>query len=208
MKKTLAGERDIEYAWVNQKLPRASPNSRLLDLGPEASLKTVKIALSRDWEVTACGLENINRANEPGVFSYICADFLKIDFGTIIFDWTLNVSTIEHFGLAGRYGVTKADPMLDLVAMHDLSYRTRNMILTVPIGVDTVWSPYHRVYGTDRLPDLLSGWKVREEQYWAKPHDDDNYVPVSASDAYGQHSTIDPFYYCVGTFILTSGVNP
>lgn len=209
MKRTLAGERDIEYKWVRDKLPMASSNARLLDLGPEGSLKTTKIALQRGWWVTACGLEPINRPDEPGRFKYIKGDFNQVPWATDqVFDWVLNISTIEHFGLAGRYGVSKAESHYDLIAMRELKFRARNMILTIPVGVDTVWPPFHRVYGEQRLPNLLAGWNIHVEQYWAKVNECNDYSEVSRSVALAQHSTIDPFYYCIGTFVLRNPALP
>jgi hypothetical protein len=43
-----------------------------------------------------------------------------------------------------------------------------DMILTLPAGIDGVFSPYHRVYGEQRLPRLLEPFAVRDEAWWAK----------------------------------------
>jgi hypothetical protein len=36
------------------------------------------------------------------------------------------------------------------------------------VGRDGVFRPYHRVYGAQRLPQVLSGFNVVEEAYFAK----------------------------------------
>jgi Caenorhabditis protein of unknown function, DUF268 len=42
------------------------------------------------------------------------------------------------------------------------------MLMTVPVGHDLICPPLHRIYGSERLPRLLGGYEVHEEQYWAK----------------------------------------
>jgi len=44
-------------------------------------------------------------------------DILKVDLPAKHFDLVINWSTVEHVGLAGRYGVTKSRPDGDLEAM-------------------------------------------------------------------------------------------
>lgn len=193
---TLAGEREIEYDYARANLPYGT--GLLLDLGPDAACKLGKIALSRGWRVVGIGTDGMGY--NPKGFTFICADFMKYDC-KMHFDWTLNVSTIEHFGLAGRYGVKVDEPNLDLVAMQKLRRLTRQMILTVPLGVDAVFKPWHRVYGPKRLPRLLEGWKVNHEQCWAKLSGD-KYEVVARQTAFLHKPMVDPFYYAVGTFVL------
>ncbi len=193
---TLAGERDIEYDYVKANLPRGG--GWVLDLGPDPACKASKIALGRGWRVVAIGTDGVGC--DPEGFTFVCADFTRYEC-EMRFDWTLNVSTIEHFGLPGRYGVQVDEPDLDLAAMRKLRGLTRRMILTVPMGMDAVFKPWHRVYGPERLPRLLAGWRVRHEQCWAKLRND-RYEVVDRKTAYLHKPTIDPFYYAVGTFIL------
>ena len=193
---TLAGERDIEYNYVRANLPHG--DGLILDLGPDPTCRTSKIALSRGWEVLAIGTDGVSR--NPKGFTFVCADFMRYRCG-VCFDWVLNVSTIEHFGLAGRYGVQVDEPDLDLAAMQKLRKLTGRMILTVPMGKDAVFSPWHRVYGPERLPLLLDGWQVNHEQCWAKLKGN-TYEVVARQTAFLHKPTVEPFYYAVGTLIL------
>ena len=43
------------------------------------------------------------------------------------------------------------------------------MALTIPIGLDAKFAPFHRVYGKQRLPRLLAPFEVVAEEFWAKP---------------------------------------
>ena len=193
---TLAGEREIEYAYVEANLPHG--DGLVLDLGPDPALRASKIALSRGWQVVGIGVDGIGR--DPERFTFIHTDFMKYRC-RVLFDWVLNISTIEHFGLAGRYGVEVDEPDLDLAAMQKLRKVTDKMILTCPIGVDSVLKPWHRVYGPKRLPRLLEGWNVQHAQYWAKLRGN-KYEVVAQQTAFQHKPTLDPFYYAVGTFVL------
>jgi hypothetical protein len=196
--KTLAGEREIEYAYVDKKLPGGP--GLALDLGPDGSLKVTKVAIRKGWQVIAIGLEQIGRL--PGEnFLYVNSDFIGYDVGNMFFDYVLCISTIEHFGLQGRYGVKLDEPDLDLLAMQKLLRYTGTLILTIPVGRDAVCGSWHRIYGESRFPKLLDGWEILQEQFWAKPYTANVYEEVCRGDAFKQESTIDPFYYAVGTLI-------
>lgn len=42
------------------------------------------------------------------------------------------------------------------------------MLLTIPVGLDRVFVPLHRVYGPNRLPKLLKDYEVLKKEYWIK----------------------------------------
>lgn len=196
---TLEGERAIEYGFIKERLPTGS--GLVLDVGPEPNAELSRLAISRGYTVTAIGLEPIQRRRDG--LTFICADIVTLDISTK-FDWIICVSTIEHFGLPGRYEVTEDRPYHDLAGMRKLLGLLKpsgKMLLTIPIGLDTVFRPYHRVYGARRLAKLLEGWKVLEANYWAKPISN-RYKIVSRNAALRQKPTKDPWYYAVGTFVL------
>ena len=77
------------------------------------------------------------------------------------------LNLIEHVGLAGRYG-SPDDADGDLHAMAKMAGLLKpggDMVLSIPIGRDAVYAPWHRVYGEQRLPQLLERWNVAEESY-------------------------------------------
>jgi hypothetical protein len=191
---TLAGERELEYKFINDKLPRG--DGMVLELGPEPRGKVAMLAIERGWRVVAVGLEQVQRQHPRLTFMH--GDFGALDIAGR-FDWVVCVSTIEHFGL-GRYG----DPVgedLDLAAMRKLRGLAGKMLLTVPVGVDAVFKPWHRVYGAERLPRLLDGWRVVEQHFRAKVGSD-VYEAVSMDVALAQMPTATPFYYALGLFVL------
>jgi hypothetical protein len=83
----------------------------------------------------------------------------------------INCSTVEHVGLSGRYGVTDSRPDGDLEAVKILPRAMKGvgiMLLTIPVGLDQVFTPLCRVYENRRLPLRLAGYSIVKEEYWQK----------------------------------------
>ena len=164
---TLSGDRDIEWSWVTTHLRRQP--GRVLDLGPGLGFLTCAAALL-GHEVVAVDLEPKQfRFDHPRVH-YIQDDFNEVDLDRDSFDQALVCSTIEHVGIGGRYG-SSADESADIAAMRRLAALLRpegEALLTLPVGRDAVFPPYHRIYGQERLPDLLESFEAVEEEYWMK----------------------------------------
>lgn len=165
---TLLGDRDIEWSWVAANTPQGP--GEVLDFGPGGSYLGL-IAARRDFNVTSIDLGHIERPYLHPKLRFIQGDLLKMTLPDAHFDLILNCSTVEHVGLAGRYGVTESEPDGDLAAMSRLLRLMKPgavMLATVPVGRDAVFVPLHRVYGPRRLPMLLRGYAVEKEQYWVK----------------------------------------
>jgi len=136
---------------------------------------------------------------------FIQADLLEYETERR-FDWILNISTMEHFGLAGRYGVTKDQPDADLEGMARLRTMMEYhgcMILTIPVGQDAVVRPYHRVYGRERLPLLLQDYTVLHAEYWGK-RDTQFWDMISKQEALDTIPAMQiPTYYALGLFVCS-----
>jgi SAM-dependent methyltransferase len=169
--KNLTGDRDIEWGWVFAHLP-AGPGIAL-DFGPGRSFVALVLAM-RGYDVTTIDLEPPDRAYVHPRVRHLGGDLLLTELPGG-YDLVVNCSTVEHVGLAGRYGVTEAHSDGDLEAMarlHGLMKPGGRMLLTVPAGRDAVFAPMCRVYGRERLPQLLDGFAIEREAYWVK--DDNN----------------------------------
>jgi hypothetical protein len=164
----LSGDRDVEWAWVAAKIPEQA--GRVLDLGPGTSF-TPLIAAFKAREVIGLDLSAVIVSFSLPNLHYKRGDILAGDLPEGIFDTIVNCSTTEHIGLSGRYGSSES-PDGDLRAMQLLRERmagpAARMIFTIPVGRDMVARPYHRIYGRDRLPRVLQGYRVVEEAYLAK----------------------------------------
>lgn len=96
--------------------------------------------------------------NIPGLNTYTVEEFKNTD---IQFDCGVTISALEHDGL-GRYG-DPIDPLGDIKTMKSYKKIIKKngiMFLSVPVGQDAVCWNSHRIYGRNRLPLLLDGWKV------------------------------------------------
>lgn len=94
----------------------------------------------------------------PGLQTYTVADLQST---SLQFDCGVTISALEHDGL-GRYG-DPIDPDGDLKTMRSYKNIIKPgglMFLSVPVGQDAlVWNS-HRIYGPQRLPRLLEGWRL------------------------------------------------
>jgi len=133
---------------------------------------------------------------------YIQADFNTFDLDPGSFDQILNCSSIEHVGIAGRYG-SSDERDGDLLAMEKMVALLKpggNMVLSIPVGLDAVCPPWHRIYGKERLPQLLERWAIQRESYWAKV-ESDQYEPVIREQALIDQGS--PTYYALGLYVVT-----
>lgn len=204
MRYTLAGDRKFEYGYANANLPVGK--GRVLDVGPTIKAPMSRLAVQRGYtDVVAIGLGDSAVAFEHPNFTFVVADLVTLHMKRK-YNWILNISSIEHFGLAGRYGVTIRNDNADLQGMaklQTLMWPHSKMLLTIPIGMDSVIKHYHRVYGRERLPQLLDGYHILNEQFWAKTKKDDVYRPVTKQIALNAIPiTGPPNYYALGAFTL------
>jgi SAM-dependent methyltransferase len=197
--RTLAGDREIEWTWTLAHVRRGG--GRVLDFGAGNGMMSLGAAFSGD-HVVAVDLEPEQFPFHPSEIEYVQGDFNDLEFETDSFDQIINCSSVEHVGLAGRYGSSEnADG--DLQAMEKMARVLKpdgDMVLTIPVGLDAVHKPLHRIYGEERLPRLLEHWRIREESYWAKPAGP-RFEPVTREEALAVPGSRS--YYALGLFVVT-----
>jgi SAM-dependent methyltransferase len=167
----LRGDRDVEWSYIASQMPHGPGEA--LDFGCGGGNVSLLAA--------QCGFRVLALDLEPQVFFWqhesvrlIQGDLLALDVPENHFDLILNCSSVEHVGLAGRYGVTEDRRDGDLIAMQrmlSLMKLGAKMLLTIPCGKDAVFGPFHRVYGAQRLHILLSGYSIEKQTFWAKEKD-------------------------------------
>lgn len=202
----LLGDRDIEWSWVASQMP--SGPGEALDFGSGGSHLAL-IAAQRGFNVTAVDLEPVHWPYVHPAMRFIRGDILKLPLPKEHFDLVINCSTVEHVGLAGRYGVTESRPDGDLEAMarlRELMKPGAVMLLTIPVGRDAVFAPLCRVYGRERLPRLLEGFVVEKETFWVKDREN-RWVQAdkeTALDFEASAGSWDPLQniYALGCFVL------
>jgi hypothetical protein len=197
----LSGDRDVEWSWIAGNLP--DNPGQVLDFGPSSSTCGL-IAVFRGGKVTGLDLEAPPRLNYfHDNLAMQQGDILTYDFGDRRFDTVINCSTVEHVGLPGRYGSPDI-PDGDLKAMRRLRALMRGsasrMVMTIPVGVDGVFAPAHRVYGRKRLPMLTTGFSIVREAYFAKSHPDRRWKETSPDAALAVVGSAS--FYALGLFVL------
>jgi SAM-dependent methyltransferase len=197
---TLDGDRLVEWSFCVARL--ASSPTRTLDFGSDTGFLALAAA-QRGHEVVALDLQPDSRPFRHGQVHYFQADILVRPLPETGFDQILNCSSVEHVGLAGRYG-SRDVPDGDLEAMtilRDALAPEGTMILTVPVGRDLVCRPYHRIYGQERLPKLLASYEVEEEQYWRKDVGAGAWLKVDREAALATSGSAS--FYSLGLFVLS-----
>lgn len=166
--RNIQGDRDVEWTWIMARMP-AGPGAAL-DFGNGGSVLALAAAL-RGFDVLAIDLEQVEWMFEHPQLSFKQCDLMDLKAEANSMDLIINCSVIEHVGLTGRYGIEDAEGDGDLKAMRKLGELLRlngRMLMTIPVGKDAVYQPLHRIYGEQRLPELIGGFEVLEEGYWVK----------------------------------------
>jgi len=205
---TTTGDRDVEYSFILGNLPPGPGKAIDFGCGPaHLSLE----AAQRGYEVTALDMlpyEGEIYWRHPAV-KFAIGDLLTMDLPEKHFDVVMNCSAVEHVGLAGRYAVKNQRDSGDLEAMGAMRRLLKPgglMLLTVPCGHDTVFAPYFRVYGEQRLPQLLKGFEVEKQEFWKKDAAD-RWGLCERQQALACVPASDPLYpwynsYALGCYVL------
>lgn len=166
---TLYGDRAVEYAMFFKYL--GPGRGRLLDVGGGSGSPAPTIAAALGWEVTVIDLLP-SPVQFPGV-TFVQGDFCKWDAGEARFDRIAFISSIEHFGVSGRYSSPEGKTM-DRQALEHASAMLAprgKILLTVPFGRPASIQPFHRVYGPKELGRLVSPLLVEAQEYYRKGED-------------------------------------
>lgn len=197
----LRGDREIEWSFVSGHIP--DDGKTALDFGCGNAPVGLAAAL-KGYQVVALDQNPVKWVTESPQLVFRQGDILALDLGESQFDLILNCSSVEHVGLAGRFG-SVADTDGDLKAMERLCRALKpqgTMLLTIPIGQDRVCQPYHRIYGPARLPLLLAGYRRSQAQYWVKRPGRNVWVQADEPEALAVAG--GPAYYALGLFVLTA----
>lgn len=159
--------RFLEYGFVIQRLISVPP-AKALDVGCTAKTNYLTPTLVLlGWEVYGIDLREF-RFQHPN-FHLVIGDIRATEFPDAFFDCVYAVSTIEHIGLSGRYGVDAHDPRGDARTVAEIARILRpegKLLVTVPYGQREVQRPATRVYDKEALAALFANWKVETETYY------------------------------------------
>ena len=161
--------RMIEYSFVIGKLVSLA-KGRLLDVGCVARLNLVPATIaSLGWEVYGIDMRPF-KFRFPN-FHFVLGDVTKTDFPDSFFDAVSAVSTLEHIGLEGRYGISKGDPEGDAKAVREIRRilgKGGRLLVTLPYGIEKRQTTLNRVYNQDSLKELFSNWEIKEKVFYSQ----------------------------------------
>jgi len=225
LKKDIEGSDQLGHVWFMLKLKHLT-NKTILDFGGGSEAGYGRILARHGFNMICVDISAPKLPEQLPNLRYIQGDFLDIfpespvgiamdssnrekwagilPFGV---DIIVNLSSIEHAGLVGRYE-SRDDLEQDLKIMKIMRHYIKPdgfQLLHIPIGIDDTIEHYHRIYGEKRLPKLLKGWEVEDEAYWRK-NDDNLYIQTDKKTCLKEKATYSiPHYYAVGCFKLKVG---
>jgi len=162
------GERHVEWTFLSSQMP-CGPGEAI-EFGCEQGYMSL-LAAQRGFHVVANDLEEQTFLWQHPNVEFRQGDFLKLGLPRDHFDLAINCSSVEHVGVAGRYGITVSEDEGDIHVMNRLAEILKpdgRLLMTAPCGRDTVMAPWCRVYGTQRLPKLFESFRIEKEEYWTK----------------------------------------
>lgn len=165
---TIWGERNVEWAFISAEMP--SGPGEAIEFGCEQGYMSL-LAAHRGFHVIANDLQEQNFTWQHPLVEFLHGDFLKLDLPPNHFDLAINCSSVEHVGVAGRYGIQVEQDAGDVEVMKHLADILRPgglLLMTAPCGRDALMTPWCRVYGVQRLPKLFAPFRLTKETYWIK----------------------------------------
>lgn len=202
----IEGERNVEWSFLSAEMPPGPGEA--IEFGCEQGYMSL-LAAQKGFRVLANDLEDQQFTWQHPNVVFRQGNFLEIPLPEDNFDLAINCSSVEHVGVAGRYGIEVAEDNGDIDVMIRLSQILKPhglLLMTAPCGRDAVLAPWCRVYGPERLPRLLAPFTVAKEEYWLK--DNQNRWVASSRDAALNfqpiHDPSDPHgcAYALGCFVL------
>ncbi|MFX0206159.1 MAG: class I SAM-dependent methyltransferase [Candidatus Hodarchaeota archaeon] len=205
--KPLTGDRCVEYAFVIKNLLSLEKDTykKVLDIGCFASPLTTII------KELGFIVDGIDLLPAPYIYegvNYFEGDFLKANLKESFYDVVILCSTIEHFGLEGRYGSPSVDKG-DLKAIEKVNSILRPgaiLIITIPYGKEKTIKPWHRVYNKNSklLKYLYDNFEVMIEDYY-KNNKENKWVKCIENEA--SRVTPSEVNYALGLFVFKKKEN-
>jgi len=200
------GERYVEWSFLSGEMPEGPGEA--IDFGCEGGYMSL-VAAEKGFHVLAVDLQEQDFCVSHRHVEFRMGDFLKLQLPRDHFDLIINCSSVEHVGVAGRYGIAAARSDGDLEAFQKFTTILKEgglVLMTAPCGVDTVMAPWCRVYGEKRLPLLFASLTLEKERYWRKD-EKNRWVEVTRSqglDYQARYDANNPHgcSYALGGFVL------
>ena len=189
-------ERELENNFVLKNLKNKA-NAKVLDIGSSA-LSIPSILLQRGFDVT-CIDPCIESKTENGI-KLVQGDICATSWEDNSFDYITCISTIEHIGVTGRYGITEKIPNGDIQAIREMTRLLKpggQLFLTIPFGTVPVL-PINNVYTHQQILKMASNLKVLNSAFH-RPDGKGGSVQCSTQEASDNDWRRDG-YYALGCY--------
>ncbi|GAH42242.1 unnamed protein product, partial [marine sediment metagenome] len=120
----------------------------------------------------------------PYGFCFIKGDVRKTGLPGALVDVVTCVSSLEHVGVAGRYGMMEEDEEGDRKAMAEMRRVLKDeglLLLTTHFGVRAVYEGLHRIYDEKQIRGLTQGFNVEAEEYYCREEVEPYHYPIKAA---------------------------
>jgi ubiquinone/menaquinone biosynthesis C-methylase UbiE len=190
-------DRYVESPFILSNLP--PPPARILDVGCVGSFFPL-ILSSFGYDTYAIDIRNYSILNKLTYkdFHFFKESIVKTNFPENYFDAVCAISTIEHIGLSGRYGV-KEDKEGDEKALEEMKRIVKpggTILLTIPFGKAKIIKPFTKVYDSALVEKLTSGLLLETEAFYKQDSHEDWYK-CSREEAETTDSNIYKFALCL-----------
>lgn len=200
------GERNVEWAFLSTEMPNGPGEA--IEFGCEQGYMSL-LAAQKGFRVIANDLQPQSFTWQHPNVEFRQGDFLELAIPRNHFDLAINCSSVEHVGVAGRYGISADQDEGDIEVMKRLAEILKPgglLLMTAPCGRDSMMAPWCRVYGSQRLPRLFAPFQVIKESYWVK-NSQNRWVKAVRERALDFEPRNDPndghgCSYALGCFVL------
>ncbi len=192
-------ERMTEYGFALMHLPPSG--GRVLDIGSRNS-RFPGVLADKGFHVTCLEPDLSASESQDARIALVHGDARESGLPDGQFDFITCISTLEHIGLPGRYGITEDDPNGDAKAMKEMCRLLKpggRLILTVPFGQYALL-PLNRVYTREKVMALKGALQCVAEECFCIDQEG-TYKPATAQKASEADLRRDG-YYALGCFVF------
>jgi SAM-dependent methyltransferase len=161
-------ERYLEYPFVVKNLPKLP--ARILDVGSSGCYFPLILA-AFGYETFSIDIRPYPILNKIAFknFTFFREDIRQSHFADNFFDAVTAISTIEHIGLGGRYGMAE-DIDADENTVREMERVLKPggvLLITLPYGKGKIIRPFHIIYDKKRIDKITGqGLLVEEIKYY------------------------------------------
>jgi len=160
-------DRFIEYPFIARNLP--PPPLRILDVGCSTSFFPLVLA-GFGYNVTGIDIREyaILKHLQFDNFTFKKGDIGGAPFPSSSFDVVTVISTLEHIGIEGRYGIESCENA-DKRAMDEVRRLLKQggaSLITIPAGKPAILKPFQRIYDDVRIGYISEGFEIVTKEYY------------------------------------------